>query len=89
MLATIHDDTWNMLNMQHTAPNSNRWDYSNISGDGTEKIKGLAQMVEGNHHLRKDPNLHPLGICDILQCIKQVKNKNLLYLAQDIPYELK
>ena len=46
-------------------------------------------MVEGNHHLRKDPNFHPLGICDILQCIKQVKNKNLLYLAQDIPYELK
>ena len=30
MLATIHDDTWNILNMQHITPNSKRWDYSDI-----------------------------------------------------------
>ena len=28
-------------------------------GDGTEKIKGSTHMVEGDHHLRKDPNPHP------------------------------
>ena len=33
MLATIHDDTWNMLNMQHIIPN--RWDYSDIPAGGT------------------------------------------------------
>ena len=30
MLATIRDDTWNELNMQHITPNSKRWDYSDI-----------------------------------------------------------
>ena len=28
MLATIRDDTWNVLNMQHIIPNSKIWDYS-------------------------------------------------------------
>ena len=57
MLATICDDTWNMLNMQHITPNSKRWDYSDIPSGGTEKIKGLDHMAEGEgvHHLRKDP----------------------------------
>ena len=53
MLATIHDDTWNVLNMQHITPNSRRWDYSDIHGGGHKKIK------EGGHHLRKAPNPHP------------------------------
>ena len=35
MLATIYDDTWNVLNMQHITPYSKRWDYSDISGGGT------------------------------------------------------
>ena len=34
MLATIRDDTCNMLNMQHIIPNSERWDYSDIPGGG-------------------------------------------------------
>ena len=38
------------------------WDYSDIPSGGTEKIKGPAHMVEGDHHLRKDPNPHPLKI---------------------------
>ena len=33
MLATIHDDTWDMLNMQHIIPN--RWDYSDIPTGST------------------------------------------------------
>ena len=36
MLATIHDDTWNMLNMQHITPNSEQWDCSGIHSGGTE-----------------------------------------------------
>ena len=56
MLATICDDTWNVLNMQYIIPNSKRWD-SNISGD--KKIKGHAHMVDGGHHLRKAPKPQP------------------------------
>ena len=62
MLATINDDTWNMLNMQHITPNSKRWDYSDIPGDGHKKLKDPpAHMAEGVHHLRKAPTPHPLG----------------------------
>ena len=32
MLATIRDDTWNVLNIQHITPNSKRWDYSDTPG---------------------------------------------------------
>ena len=32
MLATIRDDTWNVLNMQHIIPNLKRRDYSDILG---------------------------------------------------------
>ena len=53
MLATILDDTWNVLNMQHIIPNSKRWDYSDTPGGGHKKSKGPAHMVEGGHHLRK------------------------------------
>ena len=34
MLATIQDETWNVLNMQHIIPNSKKWDYSDIPGGG-------------------------------------------------------
>ena len=50
MLATIRDDTWNMLNMQHMIPNSRKWDYSDLSGGGRKNI------FEGGHHLIKAPN---------------------------------
>ena len=46
MLATIRDDTWNVLNIQHVNPNSKRWDYS-------DNPMGPTDMVEGDHHLRK------------------------------------
>ena len=38
-LATIRDDTWNVLNMQHITPNSKTWDYSDTPGSGNKKIK--------------------------------------------------
>ena len=62
MLATIRDDTRNVLNMQHITPNSKRWDYSDIPGGGHKKIKGPTHMVEGGHHLRKAPTPHPLTL---------------------------
>ena len=58
MFATIRDDTWIVLNMQHITPNSKRCDYSDYTGGGQQKIKGPAHMVEGGHHLRKAPNPH-------------------------------
>ena len=62
MLATIRDDTWNVLNMQHITPNSKRWDYSDIPGGGHKQIKGRAHMVEGGHHLRKSPQPPPTAM---------------------------
>ena len=59
MWATIYDDTWNVLNMQHILPNLKRWDYTDISNGGQDKFKGPAHMVEGDHYLRKAPNPHP------------------------------
>ena len=56
MSATIRDDTWNVLNIQHTTPNSKRWEYSDTPGGGHKKITGPAHMAEGGHHLRKAPN---------------------------------
>ena len=34
LLATISDDTLNVLNMQHIIPNLKRWDYSDIPDGG-------------------------------------------------------
>ena len=59
MLATICDDTWNVLKMQHITPNSKRLDYSDIHSCGHKKIKGPNHTVEGGYHLRKAPNPHP------------------------------
>ena len=59
MLGAIRDDTWNVINMQHTNQNLKRWDYSDIPGGSTEKIKWPAHMVEGNHHLWKGPTHLP------------------------------
>ena len=46
----IHDDTWNVLNMQHIIPNSKSWDYSDIPGGlvATKRLKitGPTHMAE-------------------------------------------
>ena len=54
MLATISNDTWNMLNMQHIISNLERWDYSDIPGGGHKEIKGPGTTLE-------NPHPHPLG----------------------------
>ena len=67
MLDTIHDDTWNVLNMQYITQNLKKWDYSDIPGGGHKRIKGPAHVAEGDHHLRKAPNPHPhsFGMCNL------------------------
>ena len=55
MLTTTHDDTWNVLNMQHIIPNLKRWNYSDIPCGGHKQIKGPAHMAKGGHHLIKPP----------------------------------
>ena len=59
MLATIRDDTWDMLNTQHNPPNLKRWDDIYFLDGATWKVKGPTHMVEGDHQLRKRPNPHP------------------------------
>ena len=56
MLATIRDDTWNVLKMQNTTPNSKSRDYSDIPGGGHKTIIGPAHMVKDGHHHRKAPS---------------------------------
>ena len=45
MLTTIHEDTWNVLNMQHITQIRKRWDYSDIPGGGHKKIIEPAQNM--------------------------------------------
>ena len=52
MLVTIHDDTWNVLNMQYITPNSDGI-IQTSPVVALEKIKEPGHMVEGDHHLRK------------------------------------
>ena len=59
MLATIHDDTWSVLNMQHIIPNSKDGVIQTSPVVAIDRLKGPAHMVEGGHHLRKAPNMHP------------------------------
>ena len=60
MLATIGDDTWYALNMQHIIPNSKRRNYSDIPGSGHKYIKGPTHMAEGGHHPREAHSPHSL-----------------------------
>ena len=55
MLATIHDDTWSVPNMQHMTPNSRRRDYSDIRGDGYKKIKDPSTWLKVATTLEKSP----------------------------------
>ena len=41
MLATIRDDTWNVLNMQRITSNFKKWDHADSPGGDHKKIKGL------------------------------------------------
>ena len=59
MLATIHDDTWNVLNMQHITSNSKRWDYSDISGGGHNSGLGLSQWEKALHSNESSNWLRP------------------------------
>ena len=67
MLATIRDDTLNVLNMLHITPNSKRWDHSDTHGVP-------AHMVEIDHHIRKisqPPPTHPHDNAAYLLVLKE------------------
>ena len=57
MLATICDDAWNVLNIQHITPHSKRWDYSDTSGGGHKKIKGPPTWLKVATTLEKPPTV--------------------------------
>ena len=59
MLAPIHDNTWNVLNMQHIPRNSKDGIIQTSPVVAIKKIKGPAHMAEGGHHLRKAPKPQP------------------------------
>ena len=62
MLATIRDDTRNMLNTQHIIPNSKRWDHSIIHGGGSERLKDLPTWLKVTTTLDKsNVKERPLG----------------------------
>ena len=55
MLATIRDDTCNVLNMQHIPPNSKRWDYSDILVVAIKRLKDLPTWLKVATTLEKPP----------------------------------
>ena len=59
MLATIRDDTWNMLNMQHIIWKDGIILTSPVVVHVLEKNKGPAHMVEGDHDFTKSPQPQP------------------------------
>ena len=76
MLATIRDDTWNMLNMQHITPNSKRWDYSDIPGGCHKKITWL--NVATTLEKSPTPTHTPLRKVTLLVETRILRKKNLV-----------
>ena len=60
VLATICNNKWNLLNMQHITPNLKRWDYSDILNGGHEKNKGTAHILKLATTLEKKPTHFPI-----------------------------
>ena len=74
MLATVGDDTWNVLNIQHMTSNSD------TPGGGHKKFKGPAHIVEGGNQApaEKPPNLHPREGHGWDQSLKSQLGSNIL-----------
>ena len=73
MLATIRDDTWNVLNMQPITANSKRWDYSDIPCGGHAKIKDPPTWLKVATTLENPPNPHPQNFQELLPLKKWCK----------------
>ena len=54
VLATISDDTWNVLSMQSITPILKRWDYSDIPG-GHKRLKDPPTWLKVVITLEKPP----------------------------------
>ena len=55
MMATIRNDTLNVLNMQHITPNSKRWNHSDIPGGGHKRLKDPLTWLKVASTLEKPP----------------------------------
>ena len=74
MLATIRDDTWNVLNMQHIIPNSKRWDYSDIPSVAKKRLKDPPTWLKVATTIEKPPTpTQPGQLQKILNCLKPAK----------------
>ena len=76
MLATIRDDTWTVLNMQHKTPNLKSLDYLDIPGGGHNRTTGPTHMAEGGHH---PTPTHNRGYKRIHKLIKQKRGSRRPY----------
>ena len=74
MLATIHDETWNVLNMQHIIPNSKRWDYSDIPGSGHKRLKDPLTWLKVATTLQNPPT--PIHTSPREEILKDVSEFN-------------
>ena len=55
MLVTVCDDTWNVFNMQHTIPNSKKWNYSDIPVVAIKRLKNPPTWLKVVTTLEKPP----------------------------------
>ena len=91
MLATIHEDTWKVLNMQHITPNSKSWDYSDMPGQpggGWWRLKDKRTHIPGwcldGSHQDPTPHPHLLRKKDLLQ--QEITMLWLPYLLRNNPH---
>ena len=85
MLDAIHDDTWNVLNMQRITPDSKRWDYSDNPMVVLKRLKALPTWLKVTTTLEK--TLTPIhGYSNIIAVmICEDIRHGLLYHQDEFP----
>ena len=83
MSAPIHDDTRNMLNMQHITQIQKDGIIQTSPVAAIKRLKWHAHIVEGGHHLRKAPNPNPFVYNESLNWISL-----LMYFASILFYSI-
>ena len=74
MLATIPDDTWNMLNIQHIIPNSKRWIMQSSPVVAIHCLKDSPTWLKVATTLEKAPNPCPHDSYRFLKFIKFLRS---------------
>ena len=75
MLATIRDDTWNVLHMQHIILNTKRWDYWVIPVVAINRLKDLPTWLKVATTLEKPPT--PTHEVNIRKIKIMISHRNL------------